>query len=290
MKPIEIVNYSDPACVWCWGTEPIFRALETHYPNLFSIRYVMGGMVRDLSDFNDEENGIGGGNPETINSQLRIHLKDSTDVHHMPVDVDKYHLFSERVTSSFPQNIAYKAAQIADPERADAFLRRIREATMTEGAVTGDYSVLDRLAEDFGLPIEAYREALECGQAESTFKRDVDEAIAAKVQVFPTVTLSVYGKEETFGGYYTFADYVARIRKLSGGTIEPVKPDVSFESLNRLLRKYHLLATEEIRAAFDFETKDDLESWLAPYISDGTLTKEQRGSDYMIALASRKFR
>ena len=61
MKPIVITNYSDPVCVWCWGTEPIFRAMETHYPDLFSIRYVMGGMVRDLSDFNDEENGIGGG-------------------------------------------------------------------------------------------------------------------------------------------------------------------------------------------------------------------------------------
>lgn len=59
MKPIVITNYSDPVCVWCWGTEPIFRAMETHYPDLFSIRYVMGGMVRDLSDFNDEENGIG---------------------------------------------------------------------------------------------------------------------------------------------------------------------------------------------------------------------------------------
>ena len=99
MKPIEIVNYSDPACVWCWGTEPIFRALETHYPNLFSIRYVMGGMVRDLSDFNDEENGIGGGDADKINAQLREHLAESTAVHHMPVAVDKYHLFSERFNS-----------------------------------------------------------------------------------------------------------------------------------------------------------------------------------------------
>ena len=93
MKHIVITNYSDPVCVWCWGTEPIFRAMETHYPNLFSIRYVMGGMVRDLSDFNDEENGIGGGDADKINAQLREHLAESTAVHHMPVAVDKYHLF-----------------------------------------------------------------------------------------------------------------------------------------------------------------------------------------------------
>ncbi|MED9919903.1 MAG: DsbA family protein, partial [Megasphaera sp.] len=131
MKHIVITNYSDPVCVWCWGTEPIFRAMETHYPNRFSIRYVMGGMVRDLSDFDDEENGIGGGDADTINAQLREHLAESTAVHHMPVAVDKYHLFSERFNSSFPQNIAYKAAQIAAPDMADSFLRRIREATLT---------------------------------------------------------------------------------------------------------------------------------------------------------------
>ena len=285
MKPIAITNYSDPICVWCWGTEPVFRALETHYPDLFSLRYVMGGMVRDLKDFDDEENGIGGGDPDAINSQLRVHLKESAEVHQMPVDVSEYHLFSEQFMSSFPQNIAYKAAQIADPKRADVFLRRIREATMTEGAVTSDYAVLDKLAEAFGLPMDAYRDALKSGKAEKAFKADVDEAIAAKVQVFPTVTLSVHGKEETFGGYYTFSDYVERIRKLSDGTIEPVKPDVSFESLTRLLTKYNRLAAEEIRCAFDFDSKADLDSWLAAYLTDGKLKKEQRGTDYMITLA-----
>lgn len=287
MKPIVITNYSDPVCVWCWGTEPIFRAMETHYPNLFSIRYVMGGMVRDLSDFNDEENGIGGGDADKINAQLREHLAESTAVHHMPVAVDKYHLFSERFNSSFPQNIAYKAAQIAAPDQADYFLRRIREATMTEGAVTGDYAVLEKLAEDFGLPMDAYRKALKSGEAEKAFWSDVDEAIAAKVQVFPTVTLSVSGKKETFGGYYTFADYVSRIRKLSGGTIEPVKPDVSIEHLHRMLTDYRRLAAEEIRCAFAFESKAALESWLTPYLSEGQLKKEPCGTDdYMISLAS----
>lgn len=287
MKPIEIVNYSDPACVWCWGTEPVFRALETHYPEQFSIRYVMGGMVRSLKDFEDEANGIGGSDADKINSQLRKHLKESTAVHHMPVVVDKYHLFSEQFDSTFPQNIAYKAAQMAAPNQADYFLRRIREATMIEGAVTGDYVVLEKLAEDFGLPMDAYREALKSGEAEKAFWRDVDEAIAAKVQVFPTVTLSVNGKAETFGGYYTFADYVARIRKLSEGVLEPVAPDVSFECLSRMLTDYRRLAAEEIRCAFAFESKDALSSWLQPYLSDGKLKKEPCGTDdYMISLAS----
>lgn len=103
MKPIVITNYSDPVCVWCWGTEPIFRAMETHYPDLFSIRYVMGGMVRDLSDFNDEENGIGGGDADKINAQLREHLAESTAVHHMPVAVDKYHYFQNASTRPSPR-------------------------------------------------------------------------------------------------------------------------------------------------------------------------------------------
>ena len=195
--------------------------------------------------------------------------------------------FQNASTRPSPQNIAYKAVRIAAPDQADYFLRRIREATMTEGAVTGDYAVLETLAEDFGLPMDAYREALKSGEAEKAFWSDVDEAIAAKVQVFPTVTLSVSGKEETFGGYYTFADYVARIRKLSGGTIEPVKPDVSIEHLHRMLTDYRRLAAEEIRCAFAFESKAALESWLTPYLSEGKLKKEPCGTDdYLISLTS----
>ena len=61
MKCITITNFTDPVCIWCWGTEPIFRALETHYPDLVEFRYVMGGLVYDINNFADRDNGIDAG-------------------------------------------------------------------------------------------------------------------------------------------------------------------------------------------------------------------------------------
>jgi len=38
MKRIVITNFTDPVCVWSWGTEPVFRALETHHPDQVEFR------------------------------------------------------------------------------------------------------------------------------------------------------------------------------------------------------------------------------------------------------------
>lgn len=36
---IIITSFTDPVCTWCWGTEPIFRKLETHFPGQIEFRY-----------------------------------------------------------------------------------------------------------------------------------------------------------------------------------------------------------------------------------------------------------
>lgn len=28
---IEIVEFTDPVCSWCWGSEPLIKQLETSY-------------------------------------------------------------------------------------------------------------------------------------------------------------------------------------------------------------------------------------------------------------------
>jgi len=137
MKRIIITNFTDPVCVWCWGTEPVFRALETQYPDQIEFRYIAGGLVDDIDHFTDASNGINGGS-DGANAQIMTHWLEAADRHGMPIKAEGFHLFSKEYSSTYPQNIAYKAAQIADPEKADAFLRRMREATLVEAKVTSN--------------------------------------------------------------------------------------------------------------------------------------------------------
>ena len=45
MRKITITNFTDPVCVWCWATEPVFRYLETHYPGDIEFRSICGGLM-----------------------------------------------------------------------------------------------------------------------------------------------------------------------------------------------------------------------------------------------------
>ena len=46
---IEIIEFTDPVCTWCWGSEPVLRKLETRYGEQVKISYIMGGLVQDIT-------------------------------------------------------------------------------------------------------------------------------------------------------------------------------------------------------------------------------------------------
>jgi len=45
---VEIIEYTDPYCTWCWGSEPVLRKLEYVYGGQLVVGYRMGGLVRDI--------------------------------------------------------------------------------------------------------------------------------------------------------------------------------------------------------------------------------------------------
>ena len=124
---MEILAFTDPVCTWCWGSEPVLRKLEVWYGRQVNIRYLMGGLVEDIRAFYDRANDIGG-DPERSNAQIARHWLEASERHGMPVRTDGFRLFSADTVSTYPQNIAFKAAQLTDPERAARYLRRLREA------------------------------------------------------------------------------------------------------------------------------------------------------------------
>jgi predicted DsbA family dithiol-disulfide isomerase len=44
-KSVEILEFTDPACTWCWGSEPILRKLETLYEGNMEVNFIMGAFL-----------------------------------------------------------------------------------------------------------------------------------------------------------------------------------------------------------------------------------------------------
>jgi len=77
-KIIEVIEFTDPVCTWCWGSEPVLRTLETRFGSQVKLGYVMGGLVKDITLFYDSYNNIGG-SPEQSNKSIARHWLEASE-------------------------------------------------------------------------------------------------------------------------------------------------------------------------------------------------------------------
>ena len=42
---LDVIEYTDPYCTWCWGSEPILRKIQERYDGQVSVGFKMGGLV-----------------------------------------------------------------------------------------------------------------------------------------------------------------------------------------------------------------------------------------------------
>lgn len=246
---LEILAFTDPVCTWCWGSEPVLRKLEAVYGDQLRIRYVMGGLVEDIRAFYDRANDIGG-DPERSNLQIAQHWLEASARHGMPVRVEGFRLFSAETVSTYPQNIAYKAAELIDPDRAPRFLRRMREASAAEARETGRREVLIEVASEVGLDLAAFLLKLEDGSAERAFREDLEFTRQSGARGFPTFILHYGGSALTLRGYQRFESFHAVIDALTGGNLRVHPPDPSPGGILSFIQRYDRVAPVEVDTVF----------------------------------------
>lgn len=281
---LELLAFTDPVCTWCWGSEPVLRALECRFGSRLRIVYVMGGLVKDIREFRDDRNGIGG-DPEKSNAAIARHYIDASNRHGMPVDVEHFHLFSAGVFSTYPQNIAYKAAQLSNPELADRYLRRIREAHAAEGRKTGLRDVLVELASEAGLDLAAFLGALDDGSAERAFRADLALTTRYGVRGFPTFLVRFQGRETLIRGYQSLASMMAVIHSCTGGTLIPRAPEKTAEALLDYLSLYSRAAPVELAVNFGLADAE-LAALLSSLETTGRIRRVTAGNGYFVEAAA----
>lgn len=287
MKRIIVTCFTDPVCCWCWGSEPVMRALETRYPGDLELRQVMGGLVRDLKDFSDPDNGITATDPDGVNAQVAAHWLASARTHRMPVMAEGLRLFSAGRQSSYPQNIAFKAAQIASPDRAGLLLRRLREGSLARALPSGEPEVIRSLARESGVDLAAFDRALSDGSAEAAFQADLGLTRALGVSAFPTYLIkSSQARQMMMRGFMRFHDFERAISRLTDGDLKPLPSPPEEEVLRWLIDKEGgRLAEEEALQAFDFESRQAGGRWLDALERAGRIRRERAGTGRFITAA-----
>ncbi len=277
---VEIVQFTDPVCTWCWGSEPVLRKLEESFGDKLKFSYVMGGLVKNVFEFYDSHNDIGG-DPERSNKQVAKHWLEASARHGMPVQTVGFNLLSREYPSTYPQNIAYKAAQLQGEEIAARFLRRIREASATEAKFTNRTEVLVELASETGLDIAHFLDDFTNGKAQKAFEEDLYITSQFGARGFPTFLVKYNEKSILLRGYQQFNTFKAVINQLTGGEIQETEVVASENSIFEFIRKHNAVAPAEIKTAFSLND-EQMNVFLDTLFQKQLIKKREAGNGYFV--------
>ncbi len=251
---IELTEFTDPYCTWCWASEPILRKIKEHYGDQVRIIFKMGGLVDDVDKFYDPSNNIGG---EMMFDQVADHWEEASSRHGMPVDSSIFRDLKGKFRSTHPANIAYKAAQLLDKELADKFLRRLREAAAAERKEIHRTDVQVDLAKEVGLDPKRFLEAIETGRAKDNFLEELKEVRSQGITGFPTFKISnQIGEAIYLNGFKKFEMLENAFNRLNKNLLKKRAIPLTDENIIKFIRKYRKVATQEVAILFDISKKN----------------------------------
>ena len=111
---IDVRHYTDPACPWSWGAEPILQRLRWEFGDEVRVRPVMCGLARTFE-------------PQR-RAELIAEWLEASERTGMPVDALLWRY--NPLSSSYPVSQAVKAAREQGPEAERGYLRRVREGIL----------------------------------------------------------------------------------------------------------------------------------------------------------------
>lgn len=216
MEKIILTTFTDPMMGLSYEQEPVYEQLADHFGDRLVFRYVMSGLVRDVSDFMlpeeralPAEEGI-----RLYNRRLARIYKGEEGIGGLPINMDGFHLFDADHRSSYPLCIAYKAAEICCPEKAFSFLLKLRRATIVETRQTTKTDELISIAGEAGLDKAQFRRAFEDGRATAAFQKNLELTRSLGIHQLPTVQLQYGEKAVLVNGMASYDSFVNLIDKL----------------------------------------------------------------------------
>ncbi len=271
MSKVIIIAFTDPMMGLSFESEPIFRKLETHYPGKIDLRYRMMGLVPDVSQFMTKKEraleaaeGI-----SRYNKRLAGIYLDEEDIGGIPMHMKDFRLFDPSHRSSWPLDLAYKAAQKATPELADRFLYRLRYATIVETRPTTHEEEILRVADQVGIDRDSLLQYLHDGTAEKAFAYDRQVGDSLGIHELPAYVVRHKGFAMVGSSVFDYQTFVGLIDQISSGTLRPQAPDRSKGAVCTFLESHPLVSVVEIREAFDLGSDEEARDLIRPLLEGG---------------------
>lgn len=260
-----------------WECEPIFRKLETHFRNKIEFRYVMAGLVRYVSEFMtfdeiilEPEDGI-----KKYNQRLaKIYLSEEF-ISGMPICMENFNLFDNFHRSSYPLDIAYKAVELAEPEKAENFLYNLRYATIIENRKITLDDELIKIAEKTGICIEKFLKFYSDGSAEAAFIKDKNFSRELQIYSLPAYLVQYEDKAVSIKNLINYETFSKIIRDLSENKIKPEKIENYFETLEFLFARHQIISSVELREALDIDNNEKIISLLKDFSLEFIKVKDE---------------
>lgn len=273
MDKLTIEIFTDPMMGLSYESEPVFRKLETHYLGMLEFRYRMGLLVRDVMEFVDPAD-LQFGKAEAIrryNKRLARIYEEEEPIGGLPINMKGFCLFSERETSSLPMNLAFKAVERIAPEMAERFLYQLRYATIVETRPTARMEEILRIVRSLDIPEDIFENAFHAVDTMKALSADIREHRALDVHTLPTYVLEYAGRRMVIPRLIGYNDFVKAIEAITDGSLRPVVPKVTRDTVLDLCKKHPLISPVEIRNAFEFNSIEDVRDFIQPLIKEGML-------------------
>ncbi len=214
-EKIILTAFTDPMMGLSYESEPIMDRLRETYGERIEFRYIMSLLVRDVSDFMlPEERAM---EPEAgiriYCKRLAAIYKDEEHIGGLPINMEGFCLFDADHRSSRPLNLAYKAAQLADPEKADAFLTALRHATVLNCRPTTHMDEILKVVRDVGIDEDTFLKQYQDGGADASLKKDLALGRSFGIRSLPTYLIQ-YKEKALMLQSFRYQDFADAIENL----------------------------------------------------------------------------
>ena len=178
---------------------------------------MMGLLVRDVSDFmTPRERAMA---PEAgiraYNARLAQIYKSEEAIGGLPIHMEGFCLFDAEHRSSKPLNLAYKAAQLAAPERADDFLKNLRHATVIDCLPTTRLEVILDVVRGTGIDEALFMRHYGDGTAEAALQNDLAFAARLGIRSLPACLIQ-YKDKALLMQSFDYGDFAEAVKRLMG--------------------------------------------------------------------------
>ena len=272
-EKISLVTFTDPMMGLSYECEPIFRKLETHFAGKIDFHFVMSLLIRDVYEFVDPDDLKFGKEVaiKNYNARLAEIYRTEENLGGLPINMDGFELFSVNETSSRPLNLAYKAAQIVDAEKADRLLYNLRYATIVECRPTTRLQEILKVVVKSGLDVKKFLAAYNDGRAEKNLQADLQICRRLGIHSLPSYLIQYKSQGALAQSLLDYKRFAKIFSDLSDGELKAGPPQKNIETLRALIEKHPLISSIELREAFGFDDAIQVRNFIAPLVSSGEI-------------------